>query len=29
MEQHQEGELTYVTFKTEFVDEMWKKIGAL
>ena len=27
MEQHQDGEQTYVTFKTEFIDKMRKKVG--
>lgn len=29
MEQHQEGERTYITFKKEFVDKVRKKVGAL
>ncbi|RJQ32776.1 hypothetical protein C4572_00575 [Candidatus Parcubacteria bacterium] len=29
MEQHQDGERTYVTFRPEFVDKMRKKVGTL
>ena len=29
MEQHQEGERTYITFKTEFIDKMRKKVKEL
>jgi hypothetical protein len=29
MEQHQEGGRTYITFKSEFVDKMRKKVAEL
>ena len=29
MEQHRKGEQTYITFKTEFIDKMRKKVGGL